>query len=235
MTIKPITSEEWDRRIAAVDARFLKPVPQGSHTTHAAQCNTCNHIWNTKLTSVTAGCKCPVCSGRTNSFIDQDQRNAEAATINCCWLEVCGNSRTKKWIKCLICDHKWRATPNRIKMGVGCPECSGRGFSSNRPGFVYLLTDTRGAAKIGVTHIRYDHPNGRVAKLSKDGWKLVAAWAFDVGQNALDIETKILRWWRKELNLPPAYEGVDGWTETVDTRHISLVKIIEKVEDLCLI
>jgi predicted GIY-YIG superfamily endonuclease len=236
MTTIPITSEEWDRRIAAVGARFLEPVPQGSHKTHAAQCNTCGHIWDAKLPSVTHGCRCPKCTGRGySSTVDQTQRNIEAAAIDCCWLELCGDSRTKKWIQCLICNHKWKAAPNRIRNGVGCPECSRRGFSSNRPGFVYLLTDSRGAAKIGVTHTKYDHSNGRIAKLSKEGWKLVAVWSFDVGQFALNVESAILRWWRKELNLPPAYEGIDGWTETVDTRHVSLVKIIQKIESLCLV
>ncbi len=49
-----------------------------------------------------------------------------------------GTHQRLSW-KCVICEHIWKATPNsRTTNGQGCPECSISGFSSVKPGVLYL-------------------------------------------------------------------------------------------------
>lgn len=33
------------------------------------------------------------------------------------------NTKTKVLCRCKICGHEWKATPDRLKSGTGCPEC----------------------------------------------------------------------------------------------------------------
>jgi hypothetical protein len=56
------------------------------------------------------------------------------------------------------------------------------------------------------------------------------------GERALIAETKVLRWWRKDLGLPSYLSATEmrhgGWTETVDLMEIDLVDTVRRIREL---
>jgi hypothetical protein len=89
------------------------------------------------------------------------------------------------------------------------------GFTGERRALVYLITHDRySAAKVGVS----DVAGTRLAGHRQRGWQLAAAFQVPA-KTAIEIETKILCWWRGELGLPSflnrAQVPQGGWTETV--------------------
>lgn len=164
-----------------------------------------------------------------NSPVSQEQRDAEAAAVNCKWLEPCSQNHILTRIKCLNCQHKWKATPANIHMNRGCPSCAKYGTDYHlHPSLVYLLKDNKNVAKIGITR----KGSTRISKHEKNGWQLVKSWKVNNRSEALTIEKSIIDWWRNELNLPPAYQGLDGWTETVSIKNITLNLISAKIDSL---
>jgi hypothetical protein len=96
------------------------------------------------------------------------------------------------------------------------------GYTGERPALVYLITHNRhGAAKVGVS----DVAGTRLARHQQRGWQLTAAFQVPA-KTAIEIETKVLCWWRGELGLPSflnrAQMPQGGWTETVDAARIDL-------------
>lgn len=74
----------------------------------------------------------------------------------------------------------------------------------------------------------------RIQQLARDGW--IVAELFDVpeGWMAREIERRVLRWIRLDLQAPPAMSPDDmkygGWTETVGTDRLSLSALREAVQ-----
>ncbi len=91
------------------------------------QCKQCGHIWEQTYSNLKRGRACPICArkrneearrlkGKSNFFNSIKDRS-----IVC--LSEYINSSTKIELQCLICGNKWKATPNKIVSGRGCPEC----------------------------------------------------------------------------------------------------------------
>ena len=91
----------------------------------------CGYEWMARPNDIRKKHGCPNC-GRKRSgkpTPSREQRNAEAAAINCTWLEdpsIRGNGKKETLIECNVCDHKWKTTPNSVKRGKGCRICAGR-------------------------------------------------------------------------------------------------------------
>jgi len=225
---KKSLQKERDEQAKLVNCRWLEPC-KTNQTKAKIQCLNCKREWSVVPASVQQGRGCFKCSkekvgqGLRSS---QKQRDKEAADVNCKWLEPYTTSKTKTKIQCLNCRHCWFVKPNSIQQGGGCPNCSPSGFDKNLPSLLYLLINNQGSAKIGITRLN----SNRISKHIARGWKLNKFWHFDSGQDAYNLEQKVIKWWRKELNLPPACEKIDGWTETVDTKFISLDEINNFVE-----
>jgi hypothetical protein len=70
----------------------------------------------------------------------------------------------------------------------------------------------------------------------KQGWILYARKEFPTAKQASNIETKILKWLRLDVNLPIALTAKQmpkgGHTETVKASEIDLPTIWAKVEEL---
>lgn len=140
--------------------------------------------------------------------------------------------------------HKWRSTClgcgavvsptlNQIRNGVGgCRACAKYGFNSAKEAFVYLTEHpTLGAVKVGIGATT----GGRLDRHRKRGWAVMATVRVP-GENAIVIEKAILRWWRKDLALPPFLGEEEmpqgGWTETVDADAIDIPATIERIRAL---
>ena len=167
-----------------------------------------------------------------NAPISQEQRDEQAAAVGCKWTEPCAESGVPKGLRCLTCQHQWKAAPRSIQQEAGCPNCAESGIDPTAASLVYLLTDSRGAAKVGITNTfrRNGKPTKRFKQHARSKWKILDTWDTYTGDQARTVEKAILSWWRNDLNLLPAYQGRDGDTETVDARKIGLDKIRARIE-----
>ena len=89
------------------------------------KCNNCGNIWYAAPSNLLNGNKCPKCYGtpkKTNkAFLDEiKERHFKLKP-----LEEYIDAKTKIKFMCEICNHIWKATPNQILRGSGCPNCYG--------------------------------------------------------------------------------------------------------------
>jgi len=119
--------------------------------------------------------------------------------------------------------HSWQQRVQVRNKGVGCPECSQGGFSSVRPGYLYLIHHEKFLSrKVGITNI--DARTDRLALFRSEGWRVEALWQGN-GNEVLTLETLFFRWLRKERALPPFLDYSDmprtgGWSETFSSEYL---------------
>ena len=225
-----VSQETRDAQAAAVGIEWTETVV-ARHTPAGARCLTCGYQWKAKPGEVQGGNGCPKCAGKRLEQSDWDTR---IAAVDAEWLGKVRIGRERVPARCHTCGDEWLAIPESVAQGRGCPNCAAGGLNPARPALVYLLSDGR-AAKVGVTNeLRYD--KGRLQTHIRNGWSIEETWEVATGQAAYDVEQAVIRWWRVDLELPPAYRGIDGATETVDLRRVSLgeirAQIIEKIAAL---
>jgi len=146
----------------------------------------------------------------------------------------------KPWLcQCLIC--KAEVTPrwSDLRRGQGgCSNCADYGLNYQKPGYIYLITNSKlQAHKIGIANSykskKYDD---RMYNHEKQGWLLHKKKTFTTVKQASDIETSILKWLRMDVGLPIALTAKQmpqgGHTETVDASEIDPPTIWAKVEEL---
>jgi hypothetical protein len=146
-------------------------------------------------------------------------------------------SANKKW-KCIHIQCGKEVTPKlgHIQAGRGgCKYCGIGGINYNEPAYVYLIENVDlGSVKIGITNS--NSVTDRIKAHQENGWRLIKKIELETGQLAWSIEQEVLKWWRKTLKLPvhlsPDFMPQGGWTETVDSQEIDLVKVWERVEKL---
>ena len=120
-------------------------------------------------------------------------------------------------------NHSWQQRVQVRSRGVGCPECSVGGFSSVKPGILYLIHSKElMARKVGITNV--DAKTDRLAAFRSEGWKVEALWQGS-GKHVLQLETLFFRWLRKDLAIPPFLHFSDmprtgGWSETFSAESV---------------
>jgi hypothetical protein len=99
---------------------------------------------------------------------------------------------------------------------TGCPRCAKSGFDQTKPGVFYFIQHTElRARKVGIAN----QSSGRLKDWENNGWSLIFKYESENGLVVLNLETKMLRWIRKDLGLP-AFLGKEemgrfaGGTET---------------------
>lgn len=94
------------------------------------RCLVCHHEWEALPCNLKSGYGCPECGrikrgNATRLPHAKHVADIKKANPNIEILEEIKNARTKVLCRCLICRHEWKATPNNIKHGYGCPACAG--------------------------------------------------------------------------------------------------------------
>ena len=103
----------------------------------------------------------------------------------------------------------------------------------DEPGLVYLIEDkARSALKVGITSLTAR--SQRLEHHKKEGWAVVGTWTTASLVVARDVEKAVLRWWRDDLGLRPAFTtGVmDGASETVLMTQIETSACVSRIESL---
>jgi Zn finger protein HypA/HybF involved in hydrogenase expression len=189
------------------------------------KCHVCSHEWQAYGYSRASGIGCPYCSA-TNTPIHSDGRNSLATMFPELASEYQGDAAqvlysTEKILlwKCRTCDHEWRTNArNRTKLKSGCPACAISGFKPDQLGYYYVhkITSELGNLlyyKGGISgdwqrrlsRLRSELP----AHLSIENCEVIS---FEVGQEARDLETTLLRMAAEEGWKAPA-QPFDGGHE----------------------
>jgi hypothetical protein len=88
------------------------------------QCKKCGHEWRSVPTSILQGHGCPSCGGSMKWDNDRFIHELEKLNPYIQPIETYINARTPILCKCLICNHTWKAIPNKILYETSCPNCS---------------------------------------------------------------------------------------------------------------
>ena len=225
-----------------IDRGFLplEPYP-GASEKWRCKCLTCDDVGITSRDlTVTQGTKCKVCSGNERLTYDKvsdafwrggfeliDDFIPGKPKLDCICL-LC-HKECKKYYSVLrhrksYFEELRKLYPNGCEEDV-CPNCESS-YNSEMPSKVYLIEHSEfHAFKVGVMNIGTD----RLASHKARGWSLYDNWGFDNGEQALNVETKTLRWLRGEKRVDPFLFPKDmpqsGFSETASLAHISLDEV----------
>ncbi len=215
--------------IAAMRSAGLEPLAPypGSGTAWPCRCLRCGRAPAPTFSAIQAGGGCRWCGrgvplpGEAEEFMHR--RGLEP-------LESYPGASAPWSCQCRKCGRKTSPCYNAVQRNPGgCQWCRERGFKSYEIASVYLVTHTLyGATKIGIT----DADGGRVTLHRRYGWEVVTKLVVP-GEVAQAVERGVLRWWRKDLCLPP-YLGPQempqgGWTETVESCEIDVPETVRRM------
>lgn len=203
-----------------------------------------DHLWNAPPASRLAGHGCPYCAGQKVKAGFNDLATF-APDIAAEWHptkngerqpnQVARGANSYAWWLCNE-GHEWRAVINSRRNGVGCPRCSQKGFDSSLPGIFYVVIHrSYMAGKVGITNV--DARHGRLNELAQAGWEIVSTTQRDSGLLVRDVETRVLRWLRKDLGLP-TYLGssemkkTGGHSETFSLEGVSITLLLKTASDI---
>lgn len=125
------TPEEYNTELANSHSDIIAVEPYVNLKTPILhKCLRCGHEWMVKPTNVLhLNHSCPRCAGRnTNRTQDEFISDVERVNPNILVLDKYVNTTTKIRFQCKQCQYIWKAKPNNILFGKGCPHCkSSRG------------------------------------------------------------------------------------------------------------
>lgn len=85
--------------------------------------------------------------------------------------------------------------------GVGCRACAKYGFNSSKPAYFYvLISDCNNVIKIGITNRDISIRLKEINKFSPYVFEILDVFKFEFGKNALDLETKILNLFDRNMD-----------------------------------
>jgi len=168
------------------------------------KCSICEHEWKASGTKrAYSGRGCPVCAKQA---LHSDGRNSMAMTHPQLAKEYQGDAtkhtagvrRKLNW-KCSECEYVWISTgDNRVK-GQGCPVCAQMGFQPHLPAYYYVneimnKMNDRLYFKGGISSDWKKRLNQISRGLPSDlSIRNIEVAYFETGQDARDLETKLLQ------------------------------------------
>lgn len=211
----------------------LVPYP-GSQAPWKCKCLRCNREVEPAYTAIQRGQKgCVYCGGKK---VDPDEAFRLMLAAGLTPLET--YQRADKPWKCTCNKCKKLVTPTytSIRIGQGgCRYCANKGIDYNEPAYLYLIThQVLGAHKVGIANSKTRV--NRIKEHQKYGWELFKSIQFDSGDEAFQIEQKVLVWLRQErglgVHLSKEQLPQSGYSETVDSTEIELSTIWAKVAEM---
>ncbi len=144
----------------------------------------------------------------------------------------------KRWkCECLKCGEIVYPEFNSVLSGQGgCIYCAEIGFNYKKPAIVYVISHYQmNSIKIGITN--GESKPDRLKQFQKYGWIIHQKYSFKKGIEAFNIEQKVLKWIRNDLNLTQHLSieqmpKTGGQSETVSADSITVVEIQKKIERL---
>lgn len=244
LTTDPLLASQWD--YSKNGTLLPKNVSSGSSKSVWWRCSKHDdHVWQATISSRKGGrIGCPVCANlqvlpgfndfeTTNPGLASEWHVSKNAPLRPS--EVVAGTQRVVWWQCLNNpEHTWRAGVKNRMAGTGCPSCANFGYQSTSPGLLYFIeNESLHARKVGITNPKARA--NRLARFEVSGWKTLQTWSDDDGLLILNLETRMLKWLRKDLGLPPFLSAQDmgrqgGWSETFSIDGITNREVIEKVQ-----
>ena len=108
-------------------------------------------------------------------------------------------------------------------------------FNFEAPSFIYLIKHHGYAAlKVGISTVTA--MDKRISSHRNHGWVQIKTWKVESGLAAMDIERRVLVWWRVEKNAKFGCTSNEmphgGYTETVPSADFDDIEVISKIEEL---
>ena len=237
-TTHPELAVYWD-----TSKNMKKPseVSKGSQEKVYWKCDE-GHSWQTLISNRIAGKGCPYCASSLvwTGFNDLAFKYPELAkefhaskNSPLTAEALLAGGHKKVWWLCGD-GHEWKAAPIDRINGRGCPSCANYGYDPTQAAFFYFIEHHAfKASKVGITNAEVKY--SRLEAFERNGWVRVVVIEEVDGSIIRELETRILRWIRKDLQLPP-YLGQEemgstgGFSETFASDGVSQSKIIEKIE-----
>lgn len=86
------------------------------------KCNICNNQWKATPNNILMGRGCPECH-KISKFRNTNSVNNQLKKRPVKLIEKYVDSSTPVTFECETCKHQWKATPNNVISGRGCPHC----------------------------------------------------------------------------------------------------------------
>ena len=239
-TVAPSLAAEWHESLNG----SLKPidVSAGSSRSVYWQCAR-GHHWKAVISNrFRLGVGCPFCANLKAwpGFNDLATTDPEIARA---WHPTKNGERSpdqftrgadvRIW---WLCDegHSYQSVLFSRTRGTACPRCAKRGFDQTKPGYLYFIRNKELASlKVGIANF----DSVRIESWQKNGWELLYKTRKLDGLATIRLETEMLRWIRKDLNLP-IHLGVAeigilrGWSETFADGEVGDFEVIEMIKSL---
>lgn len=207
---KTKTVDEWQARLP-INKKCLEKRRVRSNTDLQIQClDHPEQIYWQSCNLSTAGYEgCVMCSPRAGAYNRTNDEWQSLLPVNKMLLDVARGRNTRLFMRCAY--HKeftfWQDSGD-AKIKEGCPKCNkGGGFKADKPATFYVLGvnldingDITPVVKIGITG-RSVIDRYKCERAFESGWIVVAEKSFDVGRDALALESKIKRDSRSNLLL----------------------------------
>ena len=138
---KKLAIEELDEIANRRGGRLLSKAYLNNHTPLLWECQV-GHRWKATAKNIRRGAWCHICGGSARLNIEEMKNLAKQRGGRCLSKTYINNNTKLQW-KCNQ-GHVWEATPNSIKSGTWCPECSVKRRAEAQKG---NLTDMNKLAK----------------------------------------------------------------------------------------
>jgi hypothetical protein len=179
----------------------------------------CGHVWSARVADRTTGDGCPYCRASNTKalagFNDLATLFPEVAKEADGWdisSVTAYSSKRLPWL--CTSGHSWKSTvKNRTANESGCPECFGTGFSTTRPGYLYLMKHPDwGTIQIGITNRKTSRTN----KHASSGWVLLDMEGPFPGESVADLERDLKTYIRNKFccGLALGNKKFSGYTES---------------------
>jgi hypothetical protein len=208
----PLVAKEWNQR---KNNKTASEYVFGSNHSVWWECSTCQHEWKTSIINRTKNKSgCSSCIGMVVNSKGGSSIADIAPIVALEWhptkngMKRANDYRPSSsiliWWECSTCQHEWRAKPNTRLTSIGlsksgCPVCAQVGFQPHLPAYYYVneimnKMNDRLYFKGGISSDWKKRLNQISRGLPSDlSIRNIEVIYFETGQDARDLETKLLQ------------------------------------------
>lgn len=162
------THDEFVKEVARVlpNAR-IKSTYVNSRTKVLVFCSACGYQWQANPFDLLRGHGCPRCAGKERKTPERFESEVASVNARIELIDRYTNTSTKMLVRCRVCGFEWMASPSTLRVGIGCPACSGtrrkthdefvRQLAAANPGIAVLGKYQNNRTKILVRCDRCNH------------------------------------------------------------------------------
>lgn len=229
----PVTTK--DEAMAFIAFKKMKAISTyvSAHSKWKLQCEICSKVDDYVFTQMKAkNYGCVYCS---NHKVDPIDVKIAFESLGFLMLEDYKNAREPIKSECQSCK---KISPKRyddVRVGKGCKYCQKSAIDLTAKTYFYLIKhDVLNAVKVGIGNV--GRKQDRLQQHKNHGWLVLYKYIFNTGETAYLIEQEMLKWLKKDKNLPSFLGKSEmpqgGWTETFSADEISLFELKIKFENL---